>query len=160
MLVRGRYKNTKDLWLYLSERRKYFLIFESRGDASPGLSWIVTPTFDIVGYFLPPLKACRLQFLQEIMQDRKKVLKTKDVPARKIPHWPQLAIKSIYPQVVERFPDILFYLPELEGKQEDRYPDRDFFYRVVNALHPEVVDNLINEAATVRMPKGQNLQEE
>jgi hypothetical protein len=59
--------------------------------------------------------------------------------------------------VVERFPDILFYLPELEGKQEDRYPDRDFFYRVVNALHPEMVDNLINEAATVRMPKGQNL---
>jgi len=37
-------------------------------------------------------------------------------------------------------PDVHEYMPELEGKQEDRFPERDFFYRVLNALHPELVD--------------------
>ena len=54
-------------------------------------------------------------------------------------------------------PDILDYMPELQGKKEDRYPERDFFYRVLNALYPDIVDTLITEAAAVRMPKSQNL---
>ena len=79
------------------------------------------------------------------------------MPARKIPHWPQLAVKLIYPQVTKMVPDILDYLPDLHGKDEDRYPERDYFYRVLNALHPDLVDQLINEAAGARMPKKQNL---
>ena len=51
-------------------------------------------------------------------------------------------------------PDILAYLPELEGKKEDRYPERDFFYRVLNALHSDIVDTIIKEASAVRMPKS------
>jgi hypothetical protein len=94
------------------------------------------------------------------MCSKKKVLRQKDVPARKIPQWPQLAVKLIYPQAAKMVPDILDYLPDLQGKDEDRYPERDFFYRVLNALHPELVDQLITEAAGARMPKAQNLQEE
>ena len=114
----------------------------------------------LVGYLLPSLKATRLQHLQDIMCSKKKVLRQKDVPARKIPQWPQLAVKLIYTQVAKMVPDILDYLPDLQGKDEDRYPERDFFYRVLNALHPELVDQLISEAAGARMPKAQNLQEE
>ena len=109
---------------------------------------------------LPSLKATRLQHLQDIMCQKKKVLKQKDVPARKIPHWPQLAVKLIYPQVAKMVPDLLDYLPDLQGKDGQRFPERDFFYRVLNALHPGIVDTLINEAAAVRMPKSQNLAEE
>jgi hypothetical protein len=71
------------------------------------------------------------------------VLLQKNVPARKVPHWPQLALKIIYPQIAKMAPDILQYLPDLEGKNDDRYPERDFFYRVLNALHPELVEELI-----------------
>ena len=56
-------------------------------------------------------------------------------------------------------PDILDYLPDLAGKGESRYPERDFFYRVLNALYPDLVSQLINQAADVRVPKSQNLQE-
>jgi hypothetical protein len=68
------------------------------------------------------------------------------VPARRIPHWPQLAVKLIYPQVVQRKPEIQLYLPDItEGKQGDiRYPERDFFYKVLNSLHPDMVTDLIN----------------
>ena len=49
-------------------------------------------------------------------------------------------------------PDVLDYMPELYGKGEDRYPERDFFYKVLNALYPELVSNLVNEAAKARTP--------
>jgi len=46
MLVRGRYKNTKDLWLYLSERRKYYILFfESRGYTALDFLELSPPTF-------------------------------------------------------------------------------------------------------------------
>ena len=88
------------------------------------------------------------------MAKRKKVLSTKNVPARKVPQWPQLAIKLIYPQIARMAPDVLEYMPDIEGKKEDRFPERDFFYRVLNALHPKLVDQLITEAAAVRAPKA------
>ena len=97
----------------------------------------------LVGYLLPSLKATRLQFLQDILSHRKKAMLQKEVPVRKVPHWPQLALKIIYPQIVKMAPDILDFMPELEGKNEDRYPERDFFYRVLNAMHPEIVEELI-----------------
>ena len=51
-------------------------------------------------------------------------------------------------------PDVLEYMPDIEGKKEDRFPERDFFYRVLTALHPKLVDQLITEAAAVRAPKA------
>lgn len=55
-------------------------------------------------------------------------------------------MKLIYPQVVQRKPEIQLYLPDItEGKQGDiRYPERDFFYKVLNSLHPDMVTDLIN----------------
>jgi hypothetical protein len=97
-----------------------------------------------VGYLLPSLKATRLQFLQDILHQDKKALLAKNVPARRIPHWPQLAVKLIYPQIIEMRPQIKEYLPDISGKGEDRYPERDFFYRVVNSLYPDIVTELIN----------------
>ena len=93
------------------------------------------------------------------MNEKKRALKVKDVPARKVPHWPQLAVKIIYPQVAKIVPDFLQYLPDLEGKEGNRFPERDFYYRALNALYPHIVDTLVDEAAAVRMPKSQNLQE-
>ena len=87
------------------------------------------------------------------MAQKKKVLLQKDVPARKVPHWPQLAVKLIYPQVAKIVPEFLEYMPDLQGKNEDRYPERDFFYRALNALYPHIVDTLVHEAAAVRTPK-------
>ena len=37
---------------------------------------------------MPPLKTCRLQFIQQILSNQKKVLLQKDVPTRTVPQWP------------------------------------------------------------------------
>jgi hypothetical protein len=86
---------------------------------------------------MPTLKECRLSFLQDILKGKKKGKLAKDVPARKVPTWPELAMKLIYPQVIERHPDLLEYLPEVTGNQTPRYPERVFFYRILNAQHEE-----------------------
>ena len=109
---------------------------------------------------MPPLKNCRLDFLQGILKGSKTALKATEVPARKVPHWPELALKNVYQQLVKTHPDLLEYLPALTGQTSLRYPERKFFYRVLNALHPQTYENLLTQAAKHRAPKEKNLQEE
>ena len=37
MLLRSRFKNTKDMWLYMSERRKYLFLWATERDREPKL---------------------------------------------------------------------------------------------------------------------------
>ena len=57
-------------------------------------------------------------------------------------------------------PEIGEYLPDLIGKNDKRMPERDFFYKVVNARRPDIVDSAIEQALALRKPKGQQLQEQ
>ena len=61
---------------------------------------------------MPSLKTCRLEFLQAIFAGKKKALRTTDVPAQRMPHWTEMAVKIIYPHLVAIHPDLLDYLPE------------------------------------------------
>ena len=110
MLARSRFKNTKDLWLYLTERRKYltrskifhFHVFTAlKSNSNPtriGLAKLLLIfLFFAVGYLLPAFKATRLQHIQDILAGRKLALLQKDVPARHMPHWPELSVKTIHP---------------------------------------------------------------
>ena len=114
-----------------------------------------------MGILLPPLKECRLQYLQDIFSGRKSTLLQSQVPARHIPLWPQLALNNTYPQLVERHPDIRDYLPDPSGSEgKERLPDRDFVYMVVNALYPATIDEMIDGAARARKTQDKNLQDE
>ena len=64
-MIMMRYKSVKDLWTYMTERS---------------------------GYLMPSLKNCRLKHIQDILYGRKKFLYQKDVTAKKMPSWPELAI--------------------------------------------------------------------
>jgi hypothetical protein len=78
-----------------------------------------------------------------------------------VPRWSELAVKTIYPQVINTLPELHHYLPEPHGTAEDqRYPDRDFFYRVLYALYPDTVEDLVRQAAAAKKPPEKALQEE
>jgi hypothetical protein len=109
---------------------------------------------------MPPLKATRLQHIQDVRSGRKKALLQRNVPARHVPRWPELAVKIIYPQVINTYPALQEYLPDPQGKDDIRLPDRDFFYRVMYALYPDMVEDLVRQAAAARKPAEKNLQEE
>ena len=102
---------------------------------------------------MPSLKACRLQHVQDILSGKKKHLLQKDTPSRKVPLWSELAVKNMYDQIIKLHPDVLEYLPDLQGSDGNtRFPEREFFYKVLYKLHPETVDELINQAAQARQP--------
>ena len=86
MLLRSRFKSTKDLWIYMTERCKChsFLTFLSFA----------------VGYLLPSIRETRLQFLQDILSGKKLAFKQSEVPSRHVPHWKELAVKEMYPQII------------------------------------------------------------
>ena len=78
-----------------------------------------------------------------------------------MPHWPELAVKQIYPQVINDLPLLQKYLPDPTGSEDNqRFPDRDFFYRVMYALYPETVEELVKQAAAAKKPPEKALQEE
>ena len=65
-LIMMRYKSAKDLWTYMTER---------------------------LGYLMQTLKNTRRSHLEDILHERKKVLLQKDVPAKKVPAWPELSVR-------------------------------------------------------------------
>lgn len=108
---------------------------------------------------MPPLKSTRLQHIHAILAGKKKVLMQNQCKGRDVPNWPELAVKLIYPMAMEQLPEVHDYMPDPVGDKELRFPDREFFYRVLYALHPEETDRLIDHAARQRMPNGQNLND-
>ena len=79
------------------------------------------------------------------------------MPARKVPNWPELAVKNAYEHAV-KLPGVLEYLPEPQGTEENlRLPERDFFWKVLIALHSDQVEDWIKQAKEMRKPKAVNL---
>ena len=108
---------------------------------------------------MPSLKQCRLSHLQAILSNKKKVLLQKNVPARKVPNWPQLAVKHVY-EPAKLLPNVSDYLPDPTGKEEERLPERDFFWKVLYTLHPDYVDDIVKQAKNKKKSKDENLQEQ
>ena len=109
VMIRHRYKSTKDLHQYMVER---------------------------LGYLLPSLKNCRLKHIQDILSRKKKVLLLKDCSAKKTPSWPQLSVKNCYHVVTKNCPAVLDYLPDPHGL-EQKLPERETFWTVMHTLMPE-----------------------
>ena len=76
MLLKSRYKSSKDLWLFMTERCKYSLAFllvrpELMEFQHQSLLPCTHSHPSLVGYLLPSLRATRLQFLQDIVSGKK-----------------------------------------------------------------------------------------
>ena len=76
------------------------------------------------------------------------------MPAKTVPHWPGLTVKNVYPQVWE-WPNVTDYLPDWDNK----FPERDFFFKVLYTLHPEKVESMIEQAGDNRNKGQKNLQD-
>ena len=63
-------------------------------------------------------------------------------------------MKNVYPQVNE-WPNVLNYLPDWDNK----FPERDFFFKVLYTLHPDKVESMIEQAGARRNTGQKNLQD-
>ena len=110
-----------------------------------------------LGYLLPSLKNCRHKHIMDILHKRKKVLLQKNVPAKKIPGWPELSVKRCYSIVTNNCPEAQQFLPDPHGL-ENKLPEREFFWQVMYSLMPDQVDEFIMQVERERRKKP-NLQD-
>ena len=91
----------------------------------------------LVKIWLPQKKYCRLSFLQEIIQDKKKHLLICEVKQHEVIRcgWNEFALKNIIHLISD---DIKLhqYLP-WEEMLEGRYPNKDYFWAIAFTLKPE-----------------------
>ena len=59
-----------------------------------------------------------------------------------MPCWPELSVKETYHLAIEQIPEVREYLPDPHGK-EQRLPEKDFFWKVLYALNPAMVEDYI-----------------
>ena len=91
------------------------------------------------------------------MTGQKKVLFSKDVPSRIVPHFPELYVKECYHRAVSALPGLVDYLPDPYG-EDNRLPEREFFWRVMYALFPGDTDKYISDVEDSKRSKT-NLQD-
>ena len=88
---------------------------------------------DNMQLFLPQQSRCPLRFLQQILRDEKLVINRQAVPQLFVPNWPELGVRTIWPQAA-RVRDFLKHLPD--DWRSDHNTERKFFYGVLTSLAP------------------------
>ena len=126
-------RNKHDLYVYLTERCKFML-----NNTSAGNIW------------LPAEKYCRMLFLQQILEETKKSLIADEVRVNeRIRGWlPEYACANVWP-LVRTDANLRKYLPA-EDMDLGRWPDRRFFWGIVNTFHPEWVTSYLDDAIKQR----------
>ncbi len=100
-----------------------------------------------MGLFLPSHKVIKLAFLRAIFCNKKKALKQTSVHSIVVPHYEELSVKNLYHDAMKD--DLVKdYLPELEHNS-NRFPERDFFFRILGTLRPQYLKKIIDDAYKV-----------
>ena len=82
-------------------------------------------------------------FLKDVLAGRKSLLKKAAVSQVEVPHYDELAVKRLYPQ----FKDdklMMQYFPDKYAA--GKCAPRDYFFDVLNTIHPEYLMNVMAHA--------------
>ena len=121
--LEAKFKTKADLYEYCHDRCKYQDFV--KGDT-------------VVRLHLPCKKLCTLYFLQQIMSGEKKAYQSRHVVNSNAPNYRyEFVVKNVY-HLVQDNHELCQYLPTDE-MDEGRFPDRQFFWQVVQTCHPNWV---------------------
>ena len=86
-------------------------------------------------------------YLRLLLADKKKLLPIGKLRAINVPKFDELSVKSIFPLLAkdEKF---MQYMPD--RCPQGRYPDRRFFFNILNTIYPERTQSIIENANKVR----------
>ena len=98
----------------------------------------------IVNCLLPEYRYCRLNFIQQILEGKKKCYFRHEVRDHKIKkEWPELAVSNIWP-LIKNNKKVLKYLPS-DTMEHGRWPDRIFFWKVLCTKLPKYADKFLDQ---------------
>ena len=100
-----------------------------------------------VQYYLPGIKQVSFGFLKDVFANRKKVLKKKQVDYISVPHFQELSVKRLWPDLKA---DVEFNVFFNDDFPEEKVPNRDFFFNILNTIYPDYLKNIMAHASKER----------
>ena len=90
-------------------------------------------------------------FLRKILLEEKKLLTLEEKKEVSVPKYDELSVNMLYPKFKDdaRF---MAYFPDILPK--GRWPDRKYFFNVMNTLYPEYTQSLVQTANNNRCLAG------
>ena len=97
-------------------------------------------------------------FIKQVFAGEKQLMKKTDVAKISVPMYDELSVRNIFPQFTK---DAAFmsYFPDKLPKGKG--PARDYFFNILNTLHPDYLQQVMHHANEQRMTsKGEGMQRE
>ena len=112
-----------------NQKRIFMIIL--RSIVSIGL---LTPL--IVRYYVPPKSQFTKDFIKDLLANKKSLIKMVDIRMIAVPQYQELGVCKIWKQVNEDEDLMRFFC---DSYADGKYPDRTYFYNVLNTVHPSYV---------------------
>ena len=90
-------------------------------------------------------------FLKEVLAGDKLLLMKKEVATIEVPRYDELSVRNLWPQLAKDA-EFMRYFPSTYPKGKG--PPRDYFFNVLNTLHPEYLAQVMAHANKERMGAG------
>ena len=97
---------------------------------------------------MPPFKQVNKDFLRQIFTGEKQLKKKNEVDYIHVPAYDELSVKNLYPQFAKDA-EFMAYFPDAYPKGKG--PPRDYFFNVLNTLHPDYLAQVLEHANKQRM---------
>ena len=96
---------------------------------------------------MPGEKQVDKDFLKAILANEKKLLKKKSVDYISVPHWAELAVNKLWPQMKTDAAFNIYF--------QDEYPDvkgpcREYFFNILNTIYPDYLAQIMSHASKMR----------
>ena len=94
-------------------------------------------------FYLPDETVMNKDFIKQVFAGEKQLLKKTEVDYVTVPKYEELSVKALYPQFSK---DAKFnaYFPDKYAAGKG--PPRDYFFNVMNTLHPEYLKQVMSHA--------------
>ena len=82
-------------------------------------------------------------FLKQILEGKKQLLKKAEVRTVQVPHYDELSVRRLYPEF-KKDAQMMSFFPDKYASGKG--PPRDYFFNVVNTLHPDYLKQIMDHA--------------
>ena len=101
-----------------------------------------------VQLYVPPAKMINRDFFKQVLLDKKQLLSLNEVRYVNVPHYDELSVKRFWPRL-RQDKKLNSYMPDFAN--EDKLPDRTYFWNVANTVQNKYAQNVIKHANDQRM---------
>jgi hypothetical protein len=96
-------------------------------------------------------------FLRQVLAGEKQLLKIADVKFVQIPRFDELSVTNLLPRFAAD-PKVMQYMPDKTAKGKGI--DREYFFNVLNTVHPERMAKMIEHANKLRFDGHKGIEQE